>query len=1157
MQDNSVDPVNVSDETVHRPQIETSYASPVHIKAAAYLYGIHTPAVEKARVLELGCGAGDNILPFVLAYEKSQAVGIDLDDALISQGQHALRTMSVPNLQLATADIDELLNSELGEFDYIIIHGHFSTINNAMRSALLEWVKLHLTPKGIACLAWSTYPGYKVAEVLQDALQLHSSLAQTPAEQLDDARAMLTFMSLGLAAKNTLSEPMRELVKHAETSSDLALSLRYLQCLNEPCYLLDFHAMAAGAGFAYVGDLLPHTEIAGHYGGDVEKLHNAICPGDNKLLGQQYLDFAVGRSHRFSLLVTEQRAKDILPTPDLARLTHFHWAGSFQRGVTNEGHVANAHYSGSGVVVHINHDLALNMMDVISDAWPHSVSFDQLVFNTRAPEYDKEDKQHQQDVLDALTMLFRSGIDGLHFSQEQGRYNSSSSTSVQLLPCVAALLRDNVPAHTAIGVFNLWHDKIMFTFTQQEQDYLRLLLCQKSDLPLDADCYEFMERLRIAGVLWGSVPAWQHYFQQLLQACSSKSERYLGALIMYCSETSVGGYISPDSEKVKKSHHSKRVADARPVDKTIQQQIRYLISINDYAAARSKAKALVEEMPSNVYCWYLLGQTNLKTGAYDEGLAALMKTLSMHATSWSVYQDAAYAFWYSYRHYYAGRLVRKILRCDHRNAGAWNMLSTLYKDSNEMAQAEFCVRKAEQYAPEEPNILNNLANLLSSQGRMSEAVDCFRRMRAIAPDHCDLYSSYLFTLLHDVRETPESLYAEHRGYGVLVEQRAQQYHRHFIPKGTREPGRKLRVGFVSGDLCNHQVANFLRPIWESINREYFALYGFASSNNYDNITQSFEQTADGWHAVYRKSDIELAELIHEEQIDILFDLSGHTACNRLPMFAFKPAPIQISWIGCPGTTGMSAMDYFLIFNLAPGTKNFQQQFVEKLVYLRSELQFKSVNNSPEVNELPAIKRGRFTFASMNRIQKLNDYMCDAWVQIIKSVPDSRMIIAGLSGKQDIAILRAKFDSYGIASSQLVFHERLSLSKYLELHHEIDLLLDTYPYSGGTTTNYALWMGVPTLMLTGENYHTWQGVAALNALGLEGFVASSKQEYIEQAISWSTRLDELNQCRQALRPRFMAIEKQGGSPSLYFEQMMRSVWMNYCDGKPAQACAFGC
>lgn len=123
--------------------------------------------------------------------------------------------------------------------------------------------------------------------------------------------------------------------------------------------------MAAGAGFAYVGDILPHTEIAGYYGGDVEKLHNAICPGDNKLLGQQYLDFAIGRSHRFSLLVPKQRAKDILPTPDLARLMHFHWAGSFQRGVTNEGYVANAHYSGSGVVVHINHDLALNMMDVI------------------------------------------------------------------------------------------------------------------------------------------------------------------------------------------------------------------------------------------------------------------------------------------------------------------------------------------------------------------------------------------------------------------------------------------------------------------------------------------------------------------------------------------------------------------------------------------------------------------------------------------------------------------------------------------------------------------------------------------------------------------------------------------------------------------------
>lgn len=1154
MQDNSIDPMNAAEESARRPQVETSYASPAHIKAAASLYGIHTPAIEKARVLELGCGAGDNLLPFVLAYEKSQTIGVDLDDALISQGQHALHTMQVKNLQLATAGIDELLNSDLGQFDYIIVHGHFATINNAMRSALLGWVQQHLTPQGVACLAWSTYPGYKVAEVLQDALQLHSSLAQTPTEQLASARAMLTFMSLGLAAKNSLSEPMRELVKHAETSADLALSLRYLQGLNEPCYLLDFHAMAAAAGFAYVGDLLPHTEIAGYYGSEVEKLHNVVCPGDNKLLSQQYLDFAVGRSQRFSLLVPERRATEIQPTPDLQQLAHFHWAGSFQRGVTTEGDVANAHYSGGGAVVHINHDLALHMMDAISDAWPHSVSFEQLAFNTRAPEDDNEDR-HRQDVLDALKMLFRSGIDGLHFSLEQGPYNHGSSASIQLLPSVAMLLRDNVSANTPIGAFNLWHDKITFTFNPQELAYLTMLLSQKPDLPLEAECYAFMERLRIAGVLSGSFPAWQRYYQQLLQACSSKSERYLGSLIMYCSETTVGGYIKSSPER-DKSRNTKHLTDAKPLDKKVYRQINDLISINDFAEARRQAKAMVDAMPSNMYCWYLLGQTNLKTGAYDDGLAALMKTLSMHATSWGVYLDASYAFWHSYRHYYAGRLVRKILRCDRHNAGAWNMLSTLYKDSNEMAQAEFCVRRAEQYAPEEPNILNNLANLLSSQGRMSEAVDYFRRMRAVAPDDCELYSSYLFTLLHDVRETPASLYAAHRGYGELVEQRAQRYHQHFIPKGTRDPARKLRVGFVSGDLWNHQVANFLRPLWDSIDREHFSLYGFATTNKYDNITQSFEQTADGWHAVYRKSDIELAELIHEEEIDILFDLSGHTARNRLPMFAFKPAPVQISWIGYPGTTGMSAMDYFLVGNLAPETKNFQQQFVEKLAYIRSDLQFKSVDNTPDVNELPAIKRGGFTFASMNRIQKLNDYIYDAWAKILKSVPGSRMIIAGLSGKQDIAILRAKFDSLGIAPSQLVFHERLSLSDYLALHNEIDLLLDTYPYSGGTTTNYALWMGVPTLMLTSENYHTWQGVSALNALGLDGFIASSKEEYIEQAVGWSTRLDELNQCRQALRPRFMAIEQQEGSPSRYFEQMLRTAWQNYCHGKPAETCSFG-
>lgn len=1130
--------------------------SPAHMMAVAHLYGIQAPALEKARVLELGCGTGGNLLPFVLAYENSHAIGIDLDDLLIEQGLRTLQALSVPNLQLAAVGLDDLLSSDLGKFDYIIIHGHFATINKTIRTALLSWVKGHLAEQGVACISWSTYPGYKTAEVLQDALQLHSSLAQTPDERVSSARAMLTFMSLGLSTENPMRGALQEWVKHADSSTDLALSLRYLQNLNEPSYLVDFYATVVETGFAYVGDLLPHTELAAHYGSEVEKLHRIACPNDNKLLGQQYLDFATGRSQRFSLLVQDARSEDILPVPDLQRLKDFHWGSSVQRVVLDDGQVANAYRLGLDMVVHINHELALNMMDVISDAWPHSVSFDQLAFNTQAPENDGDVKRHQEDVLQALQMLFMKGITGLHFRLGEEVYNRCTQTSVQLLPSVAALWQGNLVAHVPLQAFNFWHNKVELTFNRQEITYLEKLLRKETDPPLQNDCYILLERLRIAGVLWGNVSSWKHYFQQLLQVFPSKSERYLGALIIYTSESSVGGYKCHISGKKSHKTADKSIVDAKPLNDKVYQQILKSIETNEFAVARNQAATLVKKMPLNIHCWHLLGQTNLKTGAYDDALVALMKTLSMHASSWDIYLDVARIFWHTNKHFYAGRLIRKILRCDKYNSAAWNALGALYKSSGFIVEAEFCLRKALTLLPQDCVILNNLADLLSVQGRMTEAASYFRRIRTIAPNDSALYSTYLFTLSHDVTQTPASLFAEHCKFGELVERQARQYKRTFIPMGSKEPERKLKIGFVSGDLYAHPVMSFLRPIWDSIDRERFSLHAFSTSVFYDEATQSAKKTAQGWHDVFSMSDLELADLIHQEQIDILFDLSGHTGYNRLPMFAFKPAPIQISWIGYPGTTGMSAMDYFLILNLEPLPEKFSQQFREKILYARSIQQFIPVADSPAVNELPAIKRGGFTFGSMNRMQKLNDYIFDAWATILKRVANSRIIIGALSGQKNIDLIREKLELLGVKPEQLIFQEKMEMHAYLALHNEIDLLLDTYPYTGGTTTNHALWMGVPTLTIAGETFPTRQGVAALQWLGLDGFVASSKEDYVAKAIGWSERLDELNQYRQDIRSRFDRYNEGGITPATHFETILRMVWKNYCEDKTPQSHSIG-
>ncbi|MCW2485603.1 methyltransferase regulatory domain-containing protein [Candidatus Symbiopectobacterium sp. NZEC127] len=1125
-----------------------------HIRAASHLYGIFSPRVETARVLELGCGTGGNLLSFAAAYPQGSAIGVDLDDAAVSSGNQLVQSLGLTNVQLATASLDELLSSELGMFDYVIIHGPFSAVNESIRSALLEWAKRHLSERGVIAMAWNAYPGWKAAEVLRDAFQLHGSQAQSQDEKVASARAMLTYLSLGSADRNPLKGALHPLIEQAETQTDLMLSLRYLEGINEPCYLVDFHAMAAQNGLTFVGDVLPQRELAEHYGGEVAKLTDTVSPGHNKILRQQYLDFAVGRSERFSLLVPDSRANEILPEPALSRLKDFHWGGNFERVVTDTGTVTNTYLSGQGVTIGVNHDLTLHLMDVICDAWPHSVSFEQLVFNTRAPERQGEDEQHRQDVLAALKILYTRGISELNYSLQESRYNLCPASTVRLLPELATLWHKWNGAAQAITGFNFWHEKIKIAVEPSEIAYLQLLLEQK-DVPLHAECYQFLERLRRAGALWGNPNAWQHYFQQLLQVFSSTSERYLGSLIIYASETSVGGY-KKTSRHQGKSKRSKDVMAAPTPDKKIYQRIIDFIDNNDFSEARQAAQTLVGKMPDNLHYQHLLAQTYLKTNAFDESLAALMKTLSLHATSWSVYLDAAHVFWHTDKNYYAGRLARKILRCDPSNVATWNLLGALYKESNNPIQAEACLRKAEQYSHDDANILSNLASLLSNQGRMAEAVECFRRMRTLAPDNYILHSNYLFSLSHDVQISPEALFAEHCEFGDMVEKRAQQYQRNFSYSGLRDPERKLRIGFVSGDLCRHPVSNFLSPFWESLNTDLYSIHAFSTSHQYDDMSRKLQKSTQGWHAVYDKSDVELAALINQEQIDILFDLSGHTGFNRLPMFAFKPAPIQISWIGYPGTTGMRAMDYFLILNLQPLPESFDRQFTEKTLYVRSTQQFKPTENSPDVNELPAIKRGQFTFGSMNRMQKLNDYIFEAWAAVLKAVPNSRIIIGALAGQKNIDIIRAKLEALGVEPKQLLFLEKMGMHEYLAAHHEIDLLLDTYPYTGGTTTNHALWMGVPTLTISGETLPTQQGVAALQWLGLNGFVATSKADYVTKAVAWSTRLDELNQYRQEMRSKFERPKPDGITPATHFEEMLRAVWQDYCENTPAQSRTFG-
>jgi predicted O-linked N-acetylglucosamine transferase (SPINDLY family) len=410
----------------------------------------------------------------------------------------------------------------------------------------------------------------------------------------------------------------------------------------------------------------------------------------------------------------------------------------------------------------------------------------------------------------------------------------------------------------------------------------------------------------------------------------------------------------------------------------------------------------------------------------------------------------------------------------------------------------------------------------------------------------------LFLYSHDASIDADTLYAEHRRFGSLIENQV----RAADPRDSRleDPQRRLRIGFVSGDLRNHAVATFLEPVLERLTKYAgVELHAYYAESVEDEVTVRLRAHFMAWNAVALITDEALADLIMSHRIDILFDLSGPTGLNRLRAFARKPAPIQVSWIGYPGTTGLRAVDYHFAdrYWLPPG--QFDQHFVEKLVYLPVTGIFQPETAAPQVVALPALATGQLTFGTFNRLGKINAATIRLWSKLLRALPASKLIVAGIpQGVQHIQLME-KFAAEGVDRERLTFHSRSGIDLYLALHHQVDLCLDTFPYNGGTTTYHALWMGVPTLTMAGTTPAGRQGAALLGLMGLDEFIATDDADFVAKGLYWAARLDSLAELRTGLRERCRQSPSQ--QPDVLvavLERSLRRMWMRWCANMPAES-----
>ena len=412
--------------------------------------------------------------------------------------------------------------------------------------------------------------------------------------------------------------------------------------------------------------------------------------------------------------------------------------------------------------------------------------------------------------------------------------------------------------------------------------------------------------------------------------------------------------------------------------------------------------------------------------------------------------------------------------------------------------------------------LYNLACFLMRQGKYKKAQEYFQRALAIQPNNIT-YQNFLFCLCFDDSAFPHK-------YLELAKETESYYikKRSFIykewPNASLSNTKQIKIGFVSGDLRNHPVGFFLENIIYAFNKDTMKLFAYSNSNQETDLTYRIKPFFSQWLMVSRFTDKELAEKIHSDGIDILIDLSGYTAHNRLDMFAYKPAPIQISWLGYFASTGLNFIDYFIADPISVPIDK-QSYFSEKVYYLpNTRLCFTPPNDDIATpNSLPLIRNKYITFGCFQNLSKINDTILPLWREILKATQGKLLI---KSPQLDDPLIKLEFleylESFNILDEQIILQGHSSREDYFNSYHSVDFMLDTFPYPGGTTTCEALWMGVPTLTLTGNTLLERQGHSMLHNAGLGDWVCKTPEDYVQKAINFSKQTDYLANLRKNLR-----------------------------------------
>ena len=552
-----------------------------------------------------------------------------------------------------------------------------------------------------------------------------------------------------------------------------------------------------------------------------------------------------------------------------------------------------------------------------------------------------------------------------------------------------------------------------------------------------------------------------------------------------------------------------------------------LLESGESAEAERWFRKVISRQPSLVAAIEGISHACNTQGKYEEGLEYARKLIQLtpgHATG---YLQKGMALQGLKRLDEARQAYEKACELDQNQAVALNNIGNILSQQGDLHQALSLYQRAVALQPDFIEASINLAWAYAQHGMLSEAAACYRQILTIRPDQCHIYSDFLFTSNYDPAISPQQHLDAARAWWEYYRNSPASCPQRAVSSNEiqRLQQKKLTIGFLSPNFCHHPVGIFFLPLIQELAQQDISVFCYAemTEDTYDQQSDRIKAHAHKWFSTWNVSCAEVASQIKKDGVDILIDLAGHSAFNRLDVMAAKPAALQAEWLGYVNTTGLPTIDYRLTDDIVD-PHGADQYYSETLIRLpHGFFCYPPPANAPEVKEAPILSTGTPTFGSLNNLAKINPNVIGIWADILSKTPGSRLIMVSRALADEF--IRQSytdlFATHGIGARRLEMIPNLPMQEYLALYDRIDVALDPFPHNGHTISCHTLWMGVPVVVLRGDRYAGRMGASIMTRIGLGELVAETQQQYVEIAVQLASSPQTVAQLRMGMRARMLA------------------------------------